>query len=189
MFKEVIAIVLAAGQSRRYGSDKRLSSYGNTTLLHSSLIPLFKRFKTVYVVIRPDDDASTLFGAFLPYVHLIRSEHAHLGMGHSIADAIAVINDVPATACAICLADMPQLTTPTIQDLIGLSTEHNIVRPRYQKQLGHPVIFGRDYWPELAQLTGDNGGKEVIQKHADLVQLLDVNDQGILFDIDTPTVS
>lgn len=188
MFKEVIAVVLAAGQSRRFNGDKRLSKYGAYTLLQASLIPLFKRFRMVYVVIRPEDDAALLFGSFLPYVHVIRSEHCASGMGHTLADAITAISDVPATACAVCLGDMPELKTTTIQELIGHSTEHNIVRPRYEHKLGHPVLFGKDFWPELRQLTGDVGAKEVIQRYIDNSHIIDVNDEGILFDIDTPIV-
>lgn len=187
MFKEVIAVVLAAGQSRRFNGDKRLSKYGAYTLLQASLIPLFKRFRMVYVVIRPDDDASVLFGPFLPYVHVIRSEHCASGMGHTLADAITAISDVPATACAVCLGDMPELKTTTLQELIGHSTEHNIIRPRYQNTLGHPVLFGKDFWPELTQLTGDVGAKAVIQNHLAQCEIMDIEDEGILFDIDTPT--
>lgn len=189
MFKEVIAVVLAAEQCHRFNGDKRLASYGSSTLLQASLIPLFKRFRMVYVVIRPEDDPALLFGPYLPYVHLIRSEHCTLGIGNTIADAINAIRDVPATACAICLGNMPELKTTTIQDLIGHATETTIVRPQYQGKQGYPVLVGHQMWSELTQLKDGIGLDEIIEQHASVCTIVDIEDAGVLFNIDTPTTT
>lgn len=51
---------------------------------------------------------------------------------------------------------------------------------------GHPVVFGRTFWPELMRLTGDEGARSVLRSHRDCCVLLEVDDAGVLRDVDTP---
>jgi molybdenum cofactor cytidylyltransferase len=78
-------------------------------------------------------------------------------MGHSLAAGAASLSDCDAQAVAIVLGDMPWILPQTYCRLVEAADPAAIVVPRYQGQNGHPVLFGRDYWPELAELCGDEG--------------------------------
>ena len=58
--------------------------------------------------------------------------------------------------------------------------------PRHAGQQGHPVIFGRDFWPALGQLAGDEGARAVVRAQRDCCVVVDVEDAGVLRDVDTP---
>ncbi|MEG0245615.1 MAG: NTP transferase domain-containing protein, partial [Pseudomonas sp.] len=61
-----------------------------------------------------------------------------------------------------------------------------IVLPLYQGQRGHPVIFGRAFWPALVQLQGDQGGRQIIQDNPQACVTVAVDDAGVVLDVDVP---
>ena len=115
---------------------------------------------------------------------VIVPDHA-LGMGHSIA---AAIRAVPAnwTAALICLGDMPFVTPATLKALAGAAREDRVVAPIHDGQRGNPLVWGRSFFPDLAQLRGDTGGRSLLKDMGGRFVLLPVDDPGILIDIDTP---
>ncbi|MDI5933163.1 NTP transferase domain-containing protein [Halomonas kalidii] len=88
--------------------------------------------------------------------------------------------------CAILLGDMPDIWLETLHALQRQATRSDIIRPRYADRPGHPVLFGRDFWPELETLDGDDGAREVIRRHRDRYREHAVEDPGVCRDIDTP---
>ncbi|MEO8135570.1 MAG: NTP transferase domain-containing protein, partial [Betaproteobacteria bacterium] len=66
-----------------------------------------------------------------------------------------------------------------------LRSGESLVVPRYRGERGHPVGFARVHFPALSQLTGDAGARAVIAG-APRVAWLDVDDPGVMRDIDTP---
>lgn len=182
----VVGLVLAAGFSRRFGADKRRArlSSGQTLLAASLTLPCAK-LEEVWVVLRPEDDAEAL--DVPACVRLVRSESAVHGMGHSLASGMQAIKQhARADAVAVFLGDMPWINPESLLYLLALASPEHIVVPTFQGQPGHPVIFGRKFWPELQQLTGDSGAKALLQEHPQAVRRLELNDPGILRDIDTP---
>ncbi len=181
----VVALVLAAGQGSRFGADKRraLLSDGRSLLQHSVEHALAV-FDEVRVVARAGEDADALG---LPGAcRIVPSLDAGLGMGHSLAAGATSLHDCDAQAVAIVLGDMPWILPHTFRRLIEAAGQSVIVVPRHQGQNGHPVLFGRDYWAELTTLTGDEGARSVLQRHRDRVVVLEVEDSGVLRDVDTP---
>nr|WP_298164286.1 nucleotidyltransferase family protein [uncultured Pseudomonas sp.] len=184
--QSVVGLVLAAGFSRRFGADKRRARLNSgQPLLAASLALPCAQLEEVWVVLRPEDDAEAL--GVLAGVRIVRSESAVHGMGHSLASGIqAIERQAQAAAVAVFLGDMPWIKMNSLGYLLALASPEHIVVPTFQGQPGHPVIFGRRFWPELRQLTGDSGAKALLQKHAQLVRRLELGDTGILRDIDTP---
>jgi len=179
---------MAAGFSRRFGDlDKRTAGYNSVTLLRASYDNAARVFQDLVVALRPEDDCKQ-FG-LAQSVDTIRCPHAHLGLGSSIADAVAEIAQRPAFASkqslAILLGDMPQIAIATLIKLQQLASADGIVRPSWQGQPGHPVLFGRRFWPELALLKGDSGAAVVIKNHHQALLTVAVADPGVCFDIDT----
>ncbi|GGO84801.1 hypothetical protein GCM10011348_31860 [Marinobacterium nitratireducens] len=180
----VIALVLAAGRGRRFGQDKRcLVMDDGKTLLRATIDSIASHFAQVTVVLRPEDDAEALQAAPCP---LIRSPNADRGMGFSIADGFAAIRACDAVAAAVFLGDMPCIEPATLAGLLEHAGPDRIVRPAFHGRAGHPVIFGRDFWSELASLGGEEGARSVLHDHPEACMHIELDDPGVLMDADRP---
>lgn len=182
---KVAALVLAAGYSRRFGSDKRSQCLDNgLTLLEASLAVPCARLDEVWLVLRPGERPPL---ALPGTVRIVQSASTRLGLAHSIAAGTEQIARASqADALAIFLADMPFLAPATLEALLATCDAEHIGVPTHGGQPGHPVVFGRSFWPELCQLAGDSGARTVLQRHAHAVRRVAVDDPGILLDIDRP---
>ncbi|MDH0301612.1 MULTISPECIES: nucleotidyltransferase family protein [unclassified Pseudomonas] len=181
----VVALVLAAGQGSRFGADKRRALLGDgRSLLQHSVERALAVFGEVRVVLRDGERAEDLR---LPGgCRIVASPDARLGMGHSLAAGVASLADSEALAVAIVLGDMPWIEPGTLRQLVATARASAIVVPRHQGQNGHPVLFGRDFWPELTALAGDEGARSLLQRHRERMVVLEVSDPGVLRDVDTP---
>jgi molybdenum cofactor cytidylyltransferase len=82
---------------------------------------------------------------------------------------------------------MPRVAPATIAAIAAsLRDNTGIVIPFYRGRRGNPVAIGAAYRDELLQLTGDVGARALFQRHAAQVVRLDVDDPGVLADVDTP---
>lgn len=181
----VAGLMLAAGFSRRFGSDKRVYPFTpEQTLLAASLRTPVSVLPELWLVLRLDDEASAL--GVPPSVGVISNPAAAQGMGHSLALGMQLLAaHSQAQAVAILLGDMPWLSVVTLQTLCAQASPERIVLPTYQGQRGHPVVFGRAFWPDLQALEGDVGARSVLQVYARHVREIDVDDAGVVRDVDT----
>lgn len=181
---EVFGLVLAAGRSRRFAGDKRRALLPcGRTLLQASVENARAAFPQIWVVLRPDDDAQAL--GLSPDVQIVRCADADLGMGHSLACGIRALQDSAASAAAVLLADMPWIKPDTLRQLASMADPRRIALPVHAGQRGHPVIIGRNFWPELVTLQGDQGAKAVIAANQPHCEVLQTEDSGVLRDADT----
>lgn len=181
----MVALVLAAGQGSRFGADKRrVTLPDGRSLLAHSVERALAVFDEVRVVLRDGERAEDF--DLPPGCRVIHCPEAALGMGHSLAAGAASLLDCDAQAVAILLGDMPWIASQTLRQLAGAASASTILFPLYDGQRGHPVLFGCDFWPALTQLTGDEGARTVVQAHRDRCVVVDVNDPGVLRDVDTP---
>jgi len=112
------------------------------------------------------------------------SQRASQGMGYSLADVAAWL---PAhDPLLVMLADKPFVRACTVQTVQARMTPDTIVVPRWQQQGGHPVGFGENLRHLLLDLEGDAGARGLIRTHPDLVDAVEVEDEAIVVDIDTP---
>lgn len=120
---------------------------------------------------------------------VIEPVDAAMGMGHSLAAAATAARETfpEMQRVVVALADMPWAQTQTIVRLLAVAEARNcIVQPRCSGQRGHPVVFPVRYLDALARCRGDIGARDVLRENAADVVLVDVDDRGVLRDVDAP---
>jgi molybdenum cofactor cytidylyltransferase len=114
---------------------------------------------------------------------VIECDRAHEGMGATLASGVAATAD--SAGWIVALADMPWIAPATIESVAARLREGaSIVAPIHAGQRGHPVGFAAAWFSELVALTGDGGARSVIARHAAAVQTIEVDDPGVLRDVD-----
>lgn len=179
----IVGILLAAGSGSRFGSDKLLHPLADGTPMGLAaarrLRPACDR---VLAVVRPDsvELAAQLAAAGF---ELVVSAASLQGMGHSLAAGVRAAPD--AGGWLIALADMPFIAPASYGRVAaGLRDGGSIVMPEYQGRRGHPVGFARQWGGQLARLTGDEGARRIVAGFPDAVVRCDVDDPGIVRDVD-----
>ena len=120
-------------------------------------------------------------------VYIVVNPNWRDGMSASIHAGLAALSN-NARAVLFVMGDQPGITPDLIESLIAQFRETGapIVEPRFRDQPGTPTLFAHQMFPELMQLTGDRGGRPLINKYADRVAVVQVGDLATLKDIDTP---
>jgi len=188
---DVVALIMAAGVSRRFGSDKRQVRLDDgRTLLETTLATVSQVYSRCRLITRQDDDIELALPASSGQGELQRwvAEHAGNGLGGSLGDAFRhlIAADDSAIAAAVVLGDMPWLKATTCAQLNRHAHPSRIVVPCHREKRGHPVLFGRGFWPALAALKEGDGAKAIVQANRQAVHTVAVEDIGVWRDIDTP---
>ncbi len=182
----IAGVLLAAGASSRFGGDKRLHRLADGMgMALAALHPLRNVLDEVIAVVRPGDGvlATQLdsAGARVVVAHDWRN-----GMGSSLAFGVGAL-DARVTACLIALADMPFVRTATVSRTAApLLQGASLVAPVYRGSRGHPVGFAAEWFSILRRLRGEHGARDLLAVHRDRLTLVEVDDPGILLDIDYP---
>ncbi len=186
----IVGVLLAAGRGSRFAAAGRkqlaLMPDGQT-MLAVSVRNMCAALDEVVMVVRDDptliDHAKKI--AEECDCRVVVNARADEGMATSIACGVEAARD--ADGWLIGLADMPRILLSTHAAVArALEKNRGIVVPVYQQQRGHPVGFDRAFMDELQQLAGDSGARELLRRHADRITLVEIDDAGILLDIDTP---
>jgi len=191
-------ILLAAGRSRRFGSDKRAHRLpdGRSLLTHS-LERYGAAFDRCILVIRSDDASPVLAEQpreeFSAEFTIVRAELADLGMGHSLAAGARAAAAAGWRYVFVALADMPWVECATLAGLrnameraVCAGNTAAIVQPLFAGAPGHPVGFAAGHIAALGTLSGDAGARSVVQRDAARVLHIETDDPGVLQDLDTP---
>ncbi|MEK7435304.1 MAG: nucleotidyltransferase family protein [Pseudomonadota bacterium] len=185
MAANICGILLAAGASKRFGSDKLMHPLaGELPMVLAALTNLRAAIPHVIAVVRPGaTELENLLSAAGATV--ILCANADEGMGASLSTAVAASGDV--AGWVIALADMPYIRPETIVKVAAsLASGSAIAAPAYRGERGHPVGLSSQFRAQLEGLRGDKGARSVLRENAGLVQLIEVDDPGVCRDIDTP---
>jgi len=179
----IVGILLAAGRSRRFGADKRLHPLADgTPMALVSARHLADVCSHTVVVIRSEDTAlASLLAA--EGLETVVCPAAAQGMGHSLSSGIAATVD--AAGWLVALADMPYIQPASYRAVIGaLQDGASMARPLFDGKMGHPVGFAAQHLSALQALTGDQGGKAIVDAHPAALVACPVDDPGVLKDVD-----
>jgi len=178
-------ILLAAGNGGRFGGNKLLYPLADgTPLAVASARNLLAALpKVVAVVAKGDERLSTVLSDAGCTVVAVAGTRQ--GTGASIAAGVAASLD--AAGWVIALGDMPAIAAETTTKVAASLGQGAVaVAPFYRGQRGHPVGFGPALRDSLLALRGDAGARAVLHRAGEQLIRIDVDDQGVLIDIDAP---
>ena len=185
---QIKGILLAAGVGSRFGSQKLLAQLSDgTPIAVAAWLSLSKAHQDSIAVIRHGDhDVKHCF--ISQHIPFIECPDASLGMSRSLITAVQ--HTLQSDGWIIALGDMPFIKPATISklkdELCALSEGQLFARPRFNNKEGNPVGISKKLQDELLKLEGDEGARTLIKRHRSAVRLFDVEDAGILRDVDTP---
>ena len=187
----VAGIVLAAGESRRFGRPKQLAPFHGRCLLKWVLeAALASELDRVVLVLGRDHAA--ILEALGPAgrhakLEVALNPDAHAGQSTSLRTGLLKVS-ARYPAVVFLLADQPLVDALLINRLIaGLrGSARNICVPVHRGRRGNPAAFTRFFYPRLLGISGDKGAREVIAAHPEEVLAVEVEDSALFADIDTP---
>jgi molybdenum cofactor cytidylyltransferase len=182
------AILLAAGESRRMGYPKPLLRVGGASFIaHAITLALGVADRLVIVL---GAHAGRIRSTVAPDSRIIVVENPNFKRGQlsSLKVGLAEVIAAGADAVVVHLADHPLVAAVTFRALIDdyRKTALPIVVPRYNGHRGHPVLFDRTLFAELMAAPEDQGARVVVDADAARVRYVEVDDPGVVLDLDTP---
>jgi molybdenum cofactor cytidylyltransferase len=183
----IVGIVLAAGMSRRLGRPKQLVEIDSVPLVRIVASTCLQSSLDDVVVVT--GHASEAIGGTLDDlpVGIVHNADYESGQASSLKAGVRTAIELAADAVVVLLADQPGISSETIDRLIAERRDSGswIGMVTYGEERGHPVLFGHEVFAELDGISGDQGGREVIQRHRDRVVLVDGGREQVPMDVDT----
>jgi molybdenum cofactor cytidylyltransferase len=196
---QVAAVVLAAGRSERMGQPKMVLPWGDTTVIGQVVhtLSLAKLCEIVVVTGGARQEVEAALKEF-PARIAFNPRYAEDQMALSLQVGLASLSP-GMDAALIALGDQPQIQLEVVQQVLRGYQESRalLVFPSYQMRRGHPWIIARHLWEIIQQAVfteGENLGarpvpsiRDVLQAFTDRIHYVEVPNDSILRDLDTPT--
>ena len=196
------AVVLAAGEARRFGGAKLTLPWQDTTLVGHAL-RLAGASGAAETVLVTGAHAEAVREAVSntppfpgegqgegshgrPHFTIIHNNAWQEGLSTSVKTGLGALSE-RVQAALFLLADQPTVTPSIVQAIVQryYETAAPIVVPTYHGKRGNPTLFDRSLWAELMAVIGDQGGRGLIERYRDRVAFVEVGAAAAL-DVDTP---
>lgn len=184
MRRNVAAILLAAGKSRRMGSCKQLLSLGGKTVIARCLDALVAGGVSEIVVVVADA-ANQVGAAVQDYpARIVVNPEEEGDMASSVRSGREAL-PTAVSGVIVALCDYPLVAAATICSLLTAHAESPdcIIIPCHQEERGHPLLFPRVILDELNDLLIL---RDLVRRDPSRIRYLTVEDPGVLEDMDTP---
>lgn len=184
--RRVGAVLLAAGESERFGEGNKLlaSVEGTPIVRHACSTLLEAGLDEVVVIVGYDEQGVHDALEGLP-VDLHRNPDYADGQSTSVRVGVDAARERNWQAAIFALGDMPFVDPPSVSLLLGqyASDAGTIVAAGYEGKRGNPVLFDRSHYDTLADVTGDMGGRRLVETHDEAV-IVETDDPGVTRDVD-----
>ena len=206
-------VLLAAGLSSRFGSQKLLTILSDGTTLFDRSVRLYlnalvsplivvvsgelfsaiqerKTGSTEYSIGK--DRNSNWYHLKTPWgiARLVVNETPETGMADSLKLGLSALSEIERKdGILISLADMPRITPETVERLLAVYRQggKKAVVPVFEERIGHPVIFDEPFFrEEIQNIRGDEGLRSILKRHWQDVAAVPWEDASVVMDVDTP---
>jgi len=186
---QVGALILAAGRSLRMGKENKLCLpvRGKAMLLYPVEAAMEAGLSPVRVVTGHESVRIRDLLADYP-VEFVHNPLFAEGLSTSLRAGMTAL-DSGLDGVVVFLGDMPRVSAEHIRLLIenfDPSGDRPICAPVHGTQRGNPVLWPRDYFDSIRSLMGDSGARRLLQRNPSRVTLVNMPDDGVLFDVDSP---
>jgi molybdenum cofactor cytidylyltransferase len=184
---QIGGVILAAGEARRFGSQKLVAPLdGRPLLQHVIDAANASCLEDILLVVGANAD-DLLARVDLGRTRPIRNPDPSRGLASSLQAGLSAL-DARFHAALILLGDMPGVTATLIGELVarGLETRATAIVSVWRGRRSPPVLLHKSLWPAAFALQGDVGMREVLAGRADVVEVEVTPDLGALDDVDTP---
>lgn len=180
-------IITAAGMSTRQGKNKLLIRLCNETIIEKTINNLLNNNLDIFVIVGYQKEliVSILTDRFRNDIQIIENMDYKSGIASSLKAGIRAAGE-NYDYFGFCNGDKPFIKVKTIESMLKylLDNQPKILVPIYQEASGHPTFFLKEFIKDFGLISGDTGGREVIEKYPNAVTYLPINDEGIILDMD-----
>jgi molybdenum cofactor cytidylyltransferase len=187
--RQVGAVVLAAGMSRRMGQSKVLLPWeGHKTIIEQILEQLLLAKVQRITVVTGHKSAEVRSLAVRMGAEAVHNPD--YATGEMLSSLKVGLRAMPPhiSAVLVVLGDQPRIQARVIAQVLTAYAEGagDIIAPSYQMRRGHPILIDRRYWQDILNLPPDGAPRDVIDKYKDRIGYVNVDTDSVLRDIDTP---
>ena len=173
------------------GKDKALLIYRGRTFLETTVATMRQAGVAPVGVVLGHHAEQIREAVDLKDAKIVINHEYRLGQTSSLQAGLRALIDQGAdelAAVVLCLVDHPATSADTVRELVAnfRASGAPVVIPTYQGQRGHPAVIGRALFGELLALPPSEAANTALRKYRDGTQFVEVNDLGILVDVDDP---
>ncbi|MGH2497150.1 MAG: molybdenum cofactor cytidylyltransferase [Ktedonobacteraceae bacterium] len=195
------AVILAAGSSSRMGGGRHkllLPLHDRPVLAHVLDAVLASQARPVVLVLgHQAEQVRAHIASYVthPGLSIIENPNYLQGMSTSMRLGIQTLQangymnsqSEEIDSALVLLGDQPLITARDIDTLIATyrTTGKRIIAPTYEGKRGNPILFDASLFPELLEVTGDEGGRSVLERHRDDIAIVEVGNPLANIDVDT----
>ncbi len=177
-------ILLAAGQSTRYEEgNKLLADLGGKPLVRHAAETLIAAEVAGPIVVLGHQAEAVREALDSLDVDFRHNPEYRQGQSTSVAVGVAAARDRAWTAALFALGDMPRVSPASVRALVDAYREGDgtVIAPEFGGHRGNPVLFDSQHFDALADVSGDRGGRELVEEQGTLIS---VDDPGVRRDVD-----
>jgi CTP:molybdopterin cytidylyltransferase MocA len=168
------------------GTDKPLLTYCGRTFLETIVLNLRAAGLDRVAVVLGHHAEEIQRAVNLEGVDVIINRDYQRGQTSSLQAGLKVLASPELEGIVLCLVDHPAVSTRVVKQLIARFQESraSAVIPTFEGRRGHPALIGRSLFKELLELSPKEGANSIFRKYRDATQFVEVEERGILLDVD-----
>ena len=186
---KVAAVVLAAGSSRRMGVENKLLKEVDSKSMVCHAVEAARAATIGSVIVVTGHQAAEVRAALESLnVTFVHNPHYEEGLSTSVRAGVGHVPD-DCSGVLMVLGDMPRVSSDIMNVLVSTFNSHDgtaICVPMHNGKHGNPMVWPREFFPDMLDLAGDIGARKLARRYNDRVVEVDIETDAIFFDVDTP---